>query len=160
MDIKAKLSSVGYTLLGICAFIAVIAIPIILVKGALIIAPVVLPKIAHFSQYLFVFNLLVLLPMCLFKRLRPWAGLGFVGSSYVFGLLLWILGLLITWSLWGGFAVIIGLFFLGVGVVPFAILASLFKGMWPILFNLILMLLLVFGLRFLGAYLVSREEPV
>ena len=158
MGIREKLSNLGYTLLGVCALIAIIAIPIILINGVITIAPVVLPKISRFSQYLFIFNLLVLLPMCLIKRLRPWAGLGFMGSSYVFGLLLWLLGLLITWSLWGGFAVFIGLFFLGVGVVPFAILATLFKGMWPIMFNLILMLILVFGLRFLGAYLVSRKE--
>lgn len=60
--------------------------------------------------------------------------------------------------LWGGIAVFIGLFLLGVGVVPIAMLATLFNGMWSTLGELFLLLILTFGSRFLGIYLVEKYE--
>ena len=60
------------------------------------------------------------------------------------------MGLLLTWMLWGGFAVMIGLFLCGVGVVPMAMLATLFSGMWLELGLLFLAIVLTFGTRILG----------
>src|SRR5438046_9731864 len=50
--------------------------------------------------------------------------------SYVFGATLWVWSLLLTYTLWGGFWLFIGLFMAGVGVVPLAMIATFFKGMW------------------------------
>ena len=63
------------------------------------------------------------------------------------------MGLLLTLDLWGGCAAVIGLFLLGIGVVPIAMLATLFNGMWIELGLLVLAVVLTFGLRILGAFL-------
>ena len=95
-------------------------------------------------------NIVVLLPLALFPATRTWACKGFLISFYVFGLTGWLLGLLWTWYLWGGVAVIIGLFIFLVGVVPIAMLATLFNGMWLELGLLALAVILTFGFRTLG----------
>ena len=77
---------------------------------------------------------------------------------------LWVWGLILTYDLWGGAAVLVGLFLLGVGVVPMAMLATLFGAMWPTLGRLLLLAALTFGTRQFGAYLLAKlkaaEEKV
>ena len=65
------------------------------------------------------------------------------------------MGLLLTLALWGVLAVIIGLFLFGVGVVPIAMLATLFNGMWLELGLLFLAVILTFGCRLLGIVLAE-----
>jgi membrane protein YdbS with pleckstrin-like domain len=94
--------------------------------------------------------------MSLIPPTRPWAGLGFFISSYIFGLTGWFMGLLLTWAIWGGVVVIIGLLFMGIGVVPLGMLATLFNGMWLELGLLTFVLILTFGLRTLGMTLAEK----
>jgi hypothetical protein len=42
---------------------------------------------------------------------------------------------------------VIGLFMMGVGIVPIAMSATLFKGMWNILGQLVILTVLTFGTR-------------
>ena len=79
-------------------------------------------------------------------------------ASLVFGFTLWVWGLLFTYHLWGAIAVFIGLFLMGVGVVPIAMLATLFKGMWSTLGELVLLTVLTFGTRFAGAWTAAKAE--
>ena len=79
-------------------------------------------------------------------------------GSYVLGLSLWVWSLLLTYSIWGGVAVFIGLFLFGVGIVPVAMLATLFHGMWSDLGQLVLGLVLVFGSRILAIWLGNKVE--
>jgi hypothetical protein len=96
--------------------------------------------------------------LTIFRRSRPWAGLALYLSSYLFGLVTWFLGLLLTYTLWGLVATIIGLLFAGVGVVVMGILATLFKGMWPELMWLTIYLVVTFGTRTLGMLLAASGE--
>lgn len=45
---------------------------------------------------------------------------------------------------------------MGIGVVPIAMLATLFKGMWLEFGSLILFTILTFGVRILGVYLIEK----
>lgn len=56
-------------------------------------------------------------------------------------------GLLITQSLWGTWAVIVGLCFAGVGIVPIGMIAALFHGEWLLLLELFCLVFLTFGSR-------------
>ena len=76
----------------------------------------------------------------------------------MFGFTLWVWGLLLTYDLWGAIAVLVGLVLLGVGVVPIAMLATLFKGMWLTLGELVLLTVLTFGTRFAGAWAASKAQ--
>jgi len=76
----------------------------------------------------------------------------------VFGLFLWVLGLIPTYHLWGGLAVFLGLFLFGVGVVPVAMLATLFKGMWLQFGELVFLTALVFGVRAYSMYVAQKAD--
>jgi len=51
-------------------------------------------------------------------------------SSFVVGFAAWLYGFGFTYTLWGGFAVILGLFLFGIGVVPMGLVATGINGMW------------------------------
>jgi hypothetical protein len=102
-------------------------------------------------------NVVILTPLAIIPPTRHFAGSGFFIFSYVFGATGWCMGLLLTWVLWGGTAVLVGLFVFGIGVVPIAMLASLLNGMWVELGLLFLAVVLAFGLRILGIHLVENR---
>ena len=106
--------------------------------------------------------LLLLLPLSFIRRTKPFAAIGFLIASYILGLTLWVSGLLITYNLWGAFAVFVGLFLLGVGVIPIAMLATAFNGMWGLegIGGLILHAAFVFGFRAYSIYLANKAEQV
>ncbi|MCU0915057.1 MAG: hypothetical protein MUC88_10905, partial [Planctomycetes bacterium] len=156
---KSGISYVGMWLLGLFVTCALLALPVLFIAGGVVIAPRILPWLMLLSILTLAFNIGILLPLALIPPTRPWAGLGFYISSYVFGLTGWSMGLLLTWMLWGGAAVVIGLLMLGIGVVPIAMLATLCNGMWTELGLLLLFVVLTFGLRALGLALTVDVAP-
>lgn len=153
MSIQSNLKNIGTYALGIVALLAIIAIPAIMIAGGVWIGEKILPWLMLLSVVALGVCIVVLGPLALIRSTRLWAGIGYFFASYVFGLTGWFMGLLLTWMLWGGFAVFVGLVLLGVGVIPIAMLATLFKGMWAELGLLILSVVLTYGLRILGMQL-------
>lgn len=51
-----------------------------------------------------------------------------------------------------------GFIFLGLGVVPMALLASLFKAQWSMFGLLVGLFIVVFGARFLGFWIIAKGE--
>ena len=77
------------------------------------------------------------------------------------GLTLWFWALVLTYTIWGAVAVFIGLFLLGIGVVPVAMLATLFDGQAATTLQLLLLTVVTFGARSIGVRLAlqsSRER--
>lgn len=156
MSVKSAITNIGTYALGFVIMLAVLALPVLFIFGGVAIGEKILPWLMLLSILTLGFNIVILLPLALIPPTRPWAGLGFFISSYVFGLMGWFMGLLLTWMLWGGLAVVIGLFIMGIGVVPIGMLATLFNGMWNELGLLTLTVILTFGLRFLGMTLTEN----
>jgi len=150
MSVKSKLSSIGTYALGLVIMLALLALPAFFIFGGIWVGEKILPWLMLLCILALAFNIFILVPLALIPPTRPWAGLGFFISSYLFGLTAWFMGLLLTWILWGGCAVVIGLVILGIGVVPIAMLATLLNGMWLELGLLILAVVLTYGLRVLG----------
>jgi len=157
MNAKSIISNIGTYILGAVIMLAVFSLPVLLIVGGVIVGEKILPWLMALSIIAIGVCLVILPLFTLFSASRAWAGLGFAMVSYVFGITCWFIGLLLTWMLWGGLAVLIGLFIFGVGVVPIAMLATLFKGMWPELGLLFLVVILTFGSRILGLFLISRQ---
>lgn len=108
------------------------------------------------AQLMFVVVVIVLLPMGLFRRTRSVAGEWLYFSSYVFGITTWLLGAAVTFAAFGWIGLIVGLFFMGVGVVPMAIFAAFFKlDMTGLGVSLIVMCVLVYATRSVGAALMA-----
>lgn len=143
---------------AIVIFIAIISIPVLFILGSVWLSTKVIPWLNLASEITFFVILILLLPLSIFPKTRSFAGSGMIFLSFIFGLNLWFLGLLLTYALWGAIAVIIGLFIIGIGVVPIAMLATLFNGMWKELGILFLLTFLTFGVRFLGFYLIEKAE--
>jgi hypothetical protein len=106
-----------------------------------------LPLFFIVSVVAFALTIFILLPLAVPKATRGFSSVSIFIASYVFGATLWMEGFPFTLSIWGTTAVIIGLLILGVGVVPIAMLATLVKGMWGSLFQLIALAIATFGSR-------------
>jgi hypothetical protein len=158
MSIRSRVEEIGGCALGIVAIIAMVAVPAILVVGAVWVAETILPWLLLICMLSLGVCIVILGPLALMPWTRACAGTCYFIASYVFGLTAWLMGLLLTWTLWGGWAVAIGLIVLGIGVVPMALLATLLNGMWVDLGVLVLAVLLTFGFRILGAYLAENAK--
>ena len=158
MTVKSTLSNLGTYALGLAILLAVCAIPVVFLLGAEWVGEKILPWLGLLCLLTFALNLVVLGPLALIKPTRGWAGLGFYISSLVFGLSVWFLGFLTTLDLWGVGAVVIGLFILGIGCVPIAMLATLLNGMWIDLVILVFLVVLTYGLRILGLSLAEAAD--
>lgn len=133
--------------------VATMAVPTLFVFGGVGVGMRILPWLMLLSILLLGLDVVILVPLAFIRRTRAWAGVGFYVSAFVFGLTGWSMGLILTWALWGGLAVFVGIFLLGIGVIPIAMLAALCNGMWLDLGVLVLAVILTFGLGSLGSFL-------
>ncbi len=159
----AALSAGGYAigLIVICVGFFFIAL---LLRGIVWASEKLMPWLVDASVITLLICIFIFLPLCIFRKTRPWAGVGYVYASYLFGLMLWAYSCLFVVHAWGYGALAIGLIFAGVGVLPVALLAAIFHAAWSVFWELVLGIVLTFGTRFLGIWLTipkeEREEEV
>jgi hypothetical protein len=159
---KDKLKSIGATVSGllICVVICVVVIFVtgLLIGGAGWVSDRLFPWFAKASFIAFVVLIVVILPLSAIRATRGFAAVAILCISYLFGATVWMEGLLTTLNIWGVSAVVIGLFLGGVGVVPIAMLATLFHGQWSHLGELIVLVILTFGSRFFALWLEEKAK--
>jgi hypothetical protein len=102
--------------------------------------------------------LVVFLPLSFNRRTRGLSAVVFVYSSFGWGLYLWLMAFLYTYTNFGLFWLIVGLFFAGIGVVPIAIIGCLIHADWSGLLTALTMLAITFGFRFFGLYVATKHE--
>jgi hypothetical protein len=151
-----RLKSLGSSLLGITFLVAFLALAGGIIWGGGWLSSRILPILNVISFFLVPVALVIFVPLGFIRSTRSFAGQCLYLSSYIFGLTLWMTGLVATLQLWGLAATIIGVCLAGIGVVLTAFLASLFKGEWIILANLFLLTFLTFGTRSLGLQRVVK----
>ncbi|MBU1425284.1 MAG: hypothetical protein KKH12_07540 [Gammaproteobacteria bacterium] len=152
-----KLKQLSTTALGIVFFLALLCMPFLFIRGSAWAAEHLLQPLFVIGWVLLALDLLVLLPLSLFRRLRGFTGTVIFLSSFVFGLVTWLLGFILTYALWGLWAVIIGVLFFGGAVVPFALLATMFKGMWVPFFTVLILFVITFASRIAGAWIAEKQ---
>jgi hypothetical protein len=158
--VKEKIKNIGEGLLGfgvlIVIFIAGGLLIILFIEGGVWLSTVLYPWLLRIFWITIGIILFILLPLGAFMRTRIISAIGFLVASYIFGATLWTWSFLVAYSLWGFLGLLIGLFFFGGGVIPIAVLASLFNAEWGILFQLILLVLFVYGTRIFAFYLEEK----
>jgi hypothetical protein len=154
--VKQLFKSFRRILLAACVLTAMALLVLTFVKGSVWIGQKLYPGLSFISETALVCVVVLFVPLAAFKRTRAFAGLGIFAASYVFGLMLWVWSLILTYKLWGIFAVILGLFLAGIGIVPVALLAVLFNGQWGTLSELILLMIFVPMSRSFGLYLAAK----
>ena len=148
------LESIGGVLLGIAFFVgSIIALILFFTVGGTV-GVTILPFVSWLTGILFAVNIIALL-IAISRKTRGVVGIIIFLSSYVYGLQTWIIGLLVTLTLWGWIAVIIGLFIGGIGVVPIGMAAAIFNGRWSIFFVLLINVILTYGTRIIGGTLAE-----
>lgn len=153
-----KAKNLGWTVLGLGILLFFLLIGAFMLNGAVWVGEHVIDWLITISWIVLAVDLFILVPLSLSRRFGMYGGIGIFFSSNIFGLTLWFLGLLLTYSTWGFLGVIIGLFLGGVGVIPVAMLAMLVNGEFSAFFGLLLLVALTIGSKILGAYLASRAE--
>jgi len=71
----------------------------------------------------------------------------FLGSSYLLGMITWLLGVLTTLQYWGFIGVVVGLCLAIVGVVPFGVAAATMSADWSMVAMMIAGVLATYGAR-------------
>ena len=100
----------------------------------------------------------IMLILSVIPRLR-----GFTGTVIYYGTILWIFTLWlnclgVTYEIWGMIGIFIGVIMIGLGIFATAFLALLFSGSWIEALILLLTLGIMYGLRYLGLWLIMRNE--
>lgn len=155
---KGKIAEFSSMIFGVVIFLAILSIPILLILGSTWAAKNLLQPLIVLGWIVVAIDILIFLPLSLFKGLRGFTGTAIFISSFLFGLVTWLLGFILTYAIWGLWAVIAGVLFFGGAVVPFALLATLFNGMWEPFFTVIVLVALTFGARTIGILIAERGQ--
>jgi hypothetical protein len=144
-----------FKLVGGCAvalvfLVAIFAIPVVFFLGVEWAAQHLLQPLIMAGWIALAIDVIVLIPLSIFRRLRGFTGVAIFISSYIFGLVTWLLSFTITYILWGSWAAALGVLLFGGTVVPFAILATIFNGRWYELVVVLILFTVTWGVRFLG----------
>ncbi|OGM94851.1 hypothetical protein A2524_00130 [Candidatus Wolfebacteria bacterium RIFOXYD12_FULL_48_21] len=151
-----KLKSFGGFLIGIAMMTVLVFLVFVFINGLGFVAEKLIPTLIKITTIGTLICILSL-PLAFFKKTRIITATTLFISSYVFGLTVWMVGFLVTYSLWGGFGVFIGLMMGGVGVVPLGIIAAVFNGAWAMAGNLLYGIAITFGARIFGMYLGEKS---
>lgn len=151
-----KLKALGGTAFGLMCFLAILSIPVVFLFGSVWAAKHLLHPLIGIGWLLVAIDILILLPLSIFRSLRGFTGAVIFISSFVFGTVTWLLGFILTYALWGVWAVVIGILLFGGAVVPFAMLATVVEGMWEPFFTLLVLLIVTFGSRVVGVSIAER----
>jgi len=155
---KEKIKNLGGYFIGIIIFIGLILLITLFIKGGIKLSALIIPWLIVISQYTLVIVIIILLPLSLIRKTRSFSSIGFMISSYIFGATLWVWSFLLAYILWGFTGLFIGLTIAGVGVIPIAMLASIFNAHWASFGQLLLLTIMVFGFRFISIYLMRKTE--
>jgi hypothetical protein len=107
-----------------------------------------------FVSCLFIFPILAI-----FRSTRAVAAFGYIACSYLFGFCLWLECVFTVFDAWGAAAVIIGLFIVGIGVLPMTLVIFALSSQWWLFLEVIVIGIVVFGIRLLGVWL-AEETPI
>ena len=152
------LKSIGTAMFGIAIFIGIaLVVPMLLVGGALTTVAMY-PYLVVATQYVLPVCGTVLLPLTGFRRTRVFALTAIYACSYLFGAVNWAFGFLVTYHYFGVIGLVVGLFIVGIGVVPIGIVASALHSDWGIAGNLVLGAVLTYGARVFALYQAEKID--
>ncbi|MEN9880342.1 MAG: hypothetical protein RIQ55_988 [Pseudomonadota bacterium] len=158
MSYKDKLTNAVGGLVGIAFFLGILTLLAVLIKGMAWFSLMVMPWLPIIFSWTTLICLVLILPSAIFKKTRQFSAIGFVVASYVYGALLCVGSFIITYEFWGATGVAVGLFLFGIGIVFTSFLAAMFNAEWAIVWNILVMVSITYGLRLFGYWLLAKVE--
>ncbi len=156
--LKKTAYGIGSYAIGLIVICLILFLVALMLRGMVWAADKLMPWLVTASTYALLVCIFIFLPLCIFRKTRPWAGVGFVYASLLFGAMLFAYSCLFVVFAWGYGALAVGLILAGVGVVPVALLAAIFHGEWTVFWELLFGVVLTFGPRVLGTWLTTPKE--
>lgn len=106
---------------------------------------------------------LVILPMLIFRRTRARGAAILLHSSLYTAFSCWWFCFIVSYRLFGGIGLLIGLLVAGIGVIPLAFFGLMIKGLWtaglgPSVLDVFVSILLFIIPRTLGTWILKRSE--
>lgn len=157
MSIAARVKNAGLVILGLAALVAVLAIGTGLLYGTASLSTWALKWAMPMFYVTLLVSVVLLAPLALVPSTRNFSGAGFEVASFVCGVILWVAGMAYTYSVWGFSAVLLGLFFFGIGVVPLAVIAALLHGDWASLGGFFAVFAAAAVMRGVANWLANKE---
>jgi hypothetical protein len=158
---KIVISPLSGCLLGALVLAGIILIALMFLRGGVWLGEKALPYFVWLARITLGVVVIIFLPMAAFRQTQRFAAKALISASSIFGIALWVWGLTLTYNLWGGGAVLLGLVLLGVGVVPMAMLATAFAALWSTFGQLMLLAVLAYSTQRFGRILflkLQRED--
>ncbi|MGH6987572.1 MAG: hypothetical protein ACRED9_12140 [Caulobacteraceae bacterium] len=99
-------------------------------RGSVWVAPRVFPAVYLLAIADVVFSIVILGPCALFSRTRMFSAIGLQVSAFVLAAATWLFSFMVVYYWWHLIGLIAGLVMGVVGVVPLAMIAAGFEGLW------------------------------
>lgn len=141
---------------SIVVFVAILAVPFLLLFGGIALADKILPILDVISTGLAFIIVFILLPASLFEKTRIFSGVFLVSLSYFYVAFLFLYSILIIFALWGGWGFLAIFFLQAVSIV--AVILTLITEEWHFLTGILSLILLRYGTRVLGLYVLSKAK--
>jgi hypothetical protein len=154
--LKSRIGGIGLTIL----FILVPSLTALLfVHGAAWVDEWLGRYVAATAIGLAIIDLIIILPLSIFRKLRGLCVHFLFFSSIVFMLATWFLGFESTLQYWGYLGVLLGIFVVGIGVIPFGFIAAIIHADWTIVCGLVVGIVLILAVRIIATALqISLNE--
>ena len=157
MSVVETAKGLGVFVIGLIAFVLVVVVAALFLYGAVWVADWlktlfwVLAKLALFVQ------ILVLLPMSVFRRTRGVSIVGMSIASVVYLILVFVASTVLAFQNFGIMGVVLGLMGAGVGVIPVGIVSALINGMWVEAADVAIVLVIWFATGFYSDWIEQRQ---
>jgi hypothetical protein len=152
------LKNVGWGLLGIAIIAPLVFVAALLINGIAWVSGHVLEYLITLNNIVTVMCIVFLPPLALFRKTRVVPAYGLYVASFVFGVCVWVYGFMVTYEIWDGVGVLIGLMLGIVGIVPLGIIAALWHSEWVIAAELTYGVVLTYGARAIALWLRAKIE--
>ena len=152
-----NLKNLGWGVGGIAMLVGLALIAGFILRGGIWVVENYTNTINLINGIVFILILLLLL-LSLIPRLRVFTGISIVVATKIWSVLFWVFCLFLTYQFWGLFWTVVGVLFFGVGVFATAFLALLLSGEWGGIVMVVLNFLIIFGVRFLGVWIMSKAQ--
>jgi hypothetical protein len=155
---KEKIKDFLYGIGGIGIVVLTILSFSLLIIGGAKLFELLSPILEKISAFIWSIVWLLII-LSIVPRFRKFTGNGILLGTYLGGAIYWLLCFYITYSLWGVLGILIGVFFLGLGVYFTAILALLFSSQFVQALIIALGVAQIFFLRWLGYWIITKYKP-
>ncbi len=156
--IKFKLINMSFLPIFLVIILITAFIITFLIGGGLLVSTILYPALSIISIFAVLACLFVFLPFSRIKEKKDVAVTGILTTSYILGVTLWTFSFIIAYDIWGFLGLAIGLFLFGIGVIPVAVMATLFALEWTIFLNLMLIILLIHTFRKYAISLQTKTQ--